>query len=146
MCGANEEFLTTIIIEGTKLNVCEKCTKFGIEVVKPSLPKLKPPKRKSLPEEESVEFVTENYSELIKSARENLKLNQKEFAALINEKESLVHALECGHLTPSLELAKKLEKSLNIKLVEEYKKEIKEKQKKKEEELTLGDLIKVKKE
>lgn len=145
MCGANGE-LVSAIIEGTQFKVCNACSSFG-KIVKEAENVHKPAFRevheKDLKEE--VEFVTYRCGAMVKEAREALGMSQEELAKKMNERESVVHAIESGHLKPSIELARKLEKSLQIRLVENYAKEQeKPKVNFKNEGLTIGDLIKLK--
>src|SRR3989338_4977363 len=60
----------------------------------------------------------QDYSQLIKEAREKLGLRQDEFGIQISEKVSIVHKIESGHMTPSIQLAKKLQKLLGLRLDE----------------------------
>ena len=70
-------------------------------------------------------------------------LKQKEFAKFLAERESLIHKMESGTYTPSIELARKLERQLGISLVEQ--KEVKtQKLEKKASKFTIGDIIKIK--
>ena len=88
-----------------------------------------------------------DFAKKIRKKREQLGMKQEEFAKKIAERESVVHKLETGEFTPSLKLAIKLEKRLNLKLIEELEEE---KQKIKlgteSAELTIGDMLKLKKE
>ena len=62
----------------------------------------------------------------------------------INEKESVISKLETGHLSPTFELAKKLEDFLEIELVKEYN-EMKTLSKRPTNgNLTIGDIIEIK--
>jgi uncharacterized protein (TIGR00270 family) len=107
-------------------------------------------------------FVT-GYGAMVKNAREKLNLKQEDFAKSINEHKSLVHQVESEHIKPNIVLAKKLERVLHIKIVEEIKpgtqglelnSDSKNKtetgpngrgvQKQKSDGLTLGDLINIK--
>ena len=72
-------------------------------------------------------------------------MKQEELAKKINEKESRLHKIESGHFTPSLRLARKLEKFLKITLVEQVAEDTSPLEKSKSESLTLGDFIKVRK-
>ncbi len=93
---------------------------------------------------EILEAVVEDFPARIRSARESMRLNQKELAKKLNEKESVIHKLETGHFTPSLGLAKKLEKHLNIKLIEDLPAGNKDDSKKQAgRTMTIGDLIKL---
>jgi len=84
-----------------------------------------------------------NYNTLIRQARENMGLTQADLAKLIGEKESIVRRLESGRMAPTLELAKKLEKVLKIKLYEVVRQE-QEFPKPQSFQLTLGDVAEVK--
>ncbi|MBW2992575.1 multiprotein bridging factor aMBF1 [Candidatus Woesearchaeota archaeon] len=123
MCGKEIEDYYRARIEGTILNVCENCVKFGkiIESVK-SAPKeeiKEQQKAEKPPEPEIVEELVEDYAQRIKNKREKLGLKQEDLAKKINEKESIIQKIESGHFTPSIKLAKKLERFLEIKLIEE---------------------------
>jgi len=148
MCGSEERLFKTDI-EGTLLNVCKACSKFG-KIINPVKEPIEEKRRKKIeitetePEEEIIKMVVNNFQEKIRKAREKLGLNQEDFAKKIKEKESIVHKLETGEFKPSIDTAKKLEKILHIKLIEEYKEEGKTTNIK-TEELTIGDLIKIKK-
>ena len=151
LCGKVEESLAKAKIEGVELDVCQACSKFG-KVITPihrpspreqhmQLQKQSQAKEK----EEKTDLLVENHAELIKKKRETLGLNQKDFASRINEKESTIHHIETGKLEPNIVLARKLEKMLGIKIIEEYS-EVRETQKKsKDAGFTLGDFIKARK-
>ena len=148
LCGKIEDGLNRALIEMVELNVCSACSKFG-KVLEP-VHRLSPKeqhkqfqKKMQIQEkEEKVELLIEDYAETIKKKRESLGLTQKEFAKNLNEKESTMHKIETGALEPSLELAKKLEKVLGIKLIEEHLERHEIFKRGKEEGFTLGDFIK----
>ena len=142
MCGS-ETNLTTALVEGVELKVCKTCAGFGKIVKKPIVKKsiMQPVFKK--PEREIVQLIVENYSKIIRDKREKMGLKQKELAKFLAERESLIHKMEAGTHTPSLELARKLERQLNIILVEQ--KEIKSQNTRtKKKSFTIGDLIKIK--
>lgn len=148
MCGSEERLYKTSI-EGTILNVCKECSKFGtiIAEIKP-VEKVKLKKVKKIeiePEKEIIQIVTEDFAGKIRNKREKLGLKQEDFAKMISEKESVVHKLETGEFEPNLELAEKLEKRLKIKLIEEYEEEHKKTEKIDTGITTIGDLIKIRK-
>ena len=93
---------------------------------------------------EIIDSIVSNYPEIIRGKREQLGLKQEEFAKKISEKVSIVHHLEIGKLEPSIELAKKLEKLLRIRLVETIEVEKEEIKQEEGEVMTIGDLIKEK--
>ena len=152
LCGKVDENLNRTLIEGVELDVCNECGKFGkvIAPVKRYTPKeqhkmMQRAQENQTPKEEKIEILVENYADLIKKKRESLGLSQKDFALKMNEKESTIHHIETGTFEPSLELAKKLEKTLVIKLIEEYEEKHESAKRKSEEGFTLGDFIKTKK-
>lgn len=152
MCGADSETLKANV-EGTIMNVCRNCSKYGkvISINKPpvSYKKSKTNSREPVKNdnEEKIEMVIKNFAEKIKNVRENMKLDQEKFAEKINEKKSIIHKIETAEMKPSIELAKKLEKILNIKLIETYSEKGTgvETQKSSSGPMTIGDLINIKK-
>ena len=144
MCG-NPGKLFKTIVEGTELSVCQECSSFGKVVVVIELSARPIAKAKSEePETEVMELLVEDYAEKIRKKRESLGLNQDEFAKKLNEKESLIQKIESGHFEPSIGLAKKISRILQIKLVEEYEERHEKQPRPKVEGFTLGDFIKIK--
>ena len=144
MCGTDAS-LVTALVEGVELKVCQKCTSYGT-VVKRFEPRADRRRIKAAPpkqEKEIVQMICEEYSRLIKDKREKLGLKQDEFAKFLSEKESIIHKIESGTYTPSIDLARKIEKQLGISLIEE--KEIESQTTKiKKESFTIGDVLKIK--
>ena len=137
LCGRSGNLIKAIV-EGSLLNVCENCAKFGKVIeVKQNL-QLKPIKQKTT---ELINIISPEYPKLIKNSREKLNMKQEDLAKKIDEKLSVIHKLETGHLQPTILLAKKLEKTLNIKLIEVYQ-ETHDQLNFKDSGLTIGDLIK----
>ena len=146
LCGKVDERLNRALIEGVELNVCNDCSRFGKvlgSVKKFAKEHLR--KEKLQEKEEKVELLVEDYHDIIKKGRELMGLSQKDFASRLNEKESVVHKIETGAFEPQLELAKRLEKILGVKLVEEIEEKHEPIKKKREEGFTIGDFIKTKK-
>jgi len=159
MCG-KETHLVIALIEGTKLNVCKECAKFGKIIQKPKTEEIKAkknkrffeaethktyPREKNIIKKEIIQAIVPNCAFLIKQKREKLKLKQEELAEKIAEKESLIHHLESGKFEPSIKLAEKLEKFLKIKLIEEREAIKINIEKTKSDKFTIGDFIKIKK-
>ena len=154
LCGKKEAKFSCEI-EGTIMIVCEDCSKFGkvkgkaktqIIVKETKKPEIKEPVYVFLP----------GFGATIKKAREKLGLKQEEFAKKLNLRESLLHQIESEHFKPDIVTAKRLERSLHVKIVEEIKEEdgLSSRQssvsssgstKKSSEGLTFGDMIKFKK-
>lgn len=148
MCGKETDLVVTLI-ESTELSVCNGCAKFGkvIRKLKQEEPVRKHHKtiEKKEPKEEIIKKIVKGYGKLIKNARERLDLKQDEFSKKINEKTSLMQKVESEHHEPSINLAKKIEKFLKIGLVEEEKLEKLSFDTSNSGNLTIGDIIKLKK-
>ncbi len=142
LCGKQDK-LVTAIVEGTELNVCENCGKYGKIIRKPVLPKKEFVKTKTEPE--IVEKVMSDYSKKIREARQAKNMTQEEFAKMLNEKESIIQKIETGTFKPSIDLARKLEKKLGITLIEKDETVNIDLKKGNTGTLTIGDLIKIKK-
>ena len=62
--------------------------------------------------------LAQDYDERIRNAREQAGLTQEELANQLNEKTSLIRKIEHGDVLPSDDVQKKLERALDISLVE----------------------------
>lgn len=148
MCGAETQLFLTEI-EGTELNVCKKCAQHGkiIKRVRFQTPKQKKKQEKKakIKEKEVIFTIVDDYAKQIKNKREKLNLKQEELAKKLAEKESLIHKIESGHFEPSIDLARKLEKFLHIRIIEQREVENVDIKKKKSGSFTIGDLIKIRK-
>mgnify|MGYP001561409352 CR=1 len=144
ICGA-EEHLVSAIIEGTVMEVCSKCSGFGdiIKVDTPAITVSHQPRKIQV--EEVNEYINDNYPALIKEAREKHSLKQSELAEKIGEKESVIHKLESGHMRPPITMAVKLQKLLSIHLIEHYEEPETKSLNINDPELTIGDLVKLRK-
>jgi len=145
LCGKNVGKLFLVEVEGSKIEVCESCAKYGnlIEEIKPKEHEIKNNVKRSFPEfEEPEDILKPNYGKLIMQARQKLGLERKKFAMKINEKESIIKRVESQQMTPDEKLQKKIENFLEIKLTEAYeRKNLIEKSSK--DTLTLGDVVKI---
>jgi putative transcription factor len=148
MCGREQATLKASV-EGTVLAVCNGCSRYGKLVGKiptaVAAAKEKAKADKQKPEEEELEAVVANFGVLIKQKRESLGLKQEEFAKKIAVKESVLHKMETGTLKPSVEEAKRISKVMGIKLVEKAEAVEDMVPQQKKDQLTLGDMIKIKK-
>ena len=127
-------------IEGTILEVCEDCSKYG-ELVETKPVRIVKVRRKSKLEEKETVFV-DNYGKKIIEARKNINLTREEFAKKINEKESVIKRVEKEEMMPDDKLTERIERFLGIKLKETYEeKPIKKRMKR--GELTLGDVVEI---
>jgi len=152
LCGKEVEELYKTIVEGSTLSLCKECSSFGKVIGKetqgskeanPKQPQVVSTRQAS-PIEETNEFIVPNYSKIISQARQRLGIKQEDAAKKLSEKVSILHNLETGRREPSIPLARKLENFYQIKLIEISKEQRVEKPKKSSEEITLGDVITIK--
>ncbi|NYZ73720.1 TIGR00270 family protein [Candidatus Micrarchaeota archaeon] len=118
ICGKNQ-VRAQILVEGAKLLACGACMRSGKVLHRFDEGDETPPLVTSAPVTlESGEEVTEGYGKTIRNARERMGLPIAVVAERINESEAYIHGIEAERLIPTLEVARKLEKELAIKLVE----------------------------
>lgn len=158
LCGSPIEGRAyKVNIDGVSLTVCEKCyrkqiqkstSKVNAEDEKKNSQIQKPKMQEKKKKKEEIEYeVVDDYYIKIKNAREKLGLTLLALSQKVMEKESVLRRIEQGRLRPSIELSKRLEKALGIKLlepvIEEKKEEVSEEASL--NELTLGDVANLKK-
>jgi len=147
------------VIEGAKLTVCVECAKHGkiIHQEEVAVPKQAPKKpqtpvtvvqkRPMVAKVEITQEISEDYGNKIRMAREKMALTHEELGKRINEKASVLRNLEAGKMAPNNQLASKLEHMLKIKLLVPISQEkVTQIPKSANQELTLGDVIKIDKE
>ena len=146
-----------IILEGSKLLVCMKCSSLGepdIHIEKyPSRERRRalatPVKKKTgesrLPREIEELEIAEDYPKMIKEAREKKKMSQQELAKTVKERLSIIQKIELGKMTPDLRTSRALEHTLRIKLLLPRSETSVETDKPDQNGLTLGDVIQYKK-
>jgi putative transcription factor len=117
-----------VILEGARITVCHNCAQHGTKIHKPSSytygkkPIKKKPfvghKRQYIKQNtiEELEIVSD-YARRVNNARNNLGLNQDQFAQKLNEKPSLIRRIEAGKAKPTVKLAKKIQKIYKIQLL-----------------------------
>ncbi len=149
LCGKQEDFCKALV-EDIEMTVCSGCSKFGRVVKKLQSSKLSSSQIASKSQislkpvkKELVEDFVEDYDQIIKHKREKMNLNQKDFAKLLNVDENWIHKIETKSLKPTLELGRKIEKILRVKLIETVQEGVVE-PKKSSSVLTIGDLVKIK--
>ncbi len=110
-------------IEGTLMKTCGNCARLGERVF--SRPKTPAPvqqrhvARAPSPRASKVLDVVDDYARIVRQNREKLGLTQEQLGGKINEKGSVISRIESGHMEPDLKMAKKLERFLSVKLLEE---------------------------
>lgn len=123
ICGAPIEGRPYVIkLDNAVLHVCKRCAAlYGANVVEERQEqprRISPqPKRPPPPRQESRYEIIEEYAEVIKSARESMGLTREALASYLGVKESVLRRIESGQLMPDIQLAKKLEKALGVKLL-----------------------------
>ncbi|MEM0230944.1 MAG: multiprotein bridging factor aMBF1 [Candidatus Woesearchaeota archaeon] len=147
LCGKETESVFRAIIEGTEMNVCAECSKFG-KVISKRVPEKKNIIKKveqptSQNKVEIIEVVSPGAGRIIREKREKMGLKQEEFAKTLSIKESMLHKIETGEFVPPVELAKKIERILHIRIVEqrEERAEHVTGTTKTGSELTIGDIL-----
>jgi len=124
ICGKKlvEEPLKTKV-DGSIMLTCKECSKFGKvqrEVPKPKRPeasRARTPRRVQRPREPAEEVV-ENVKDIVRQAREKKGWSREELGEKIYEKASVVSRIESGKMVPDLKLTRKIEKLMNIVLIE----------------------------
>jgi len=149
-----------IIIDRAEMNVCDRCKGFGKEVERrgpvTSMRRGAPPAndmsmvpvrraRRSDLFDKMKDQLVDDYADIIKKAREAKRLTDEELAAKILEKVNIIRKVERSELVPDEALIKKLERALDIKLTEGVAEPGPGGRRGESKTLTLGDLIKVKK-
>ncbi len=137
MCGETIRGTAKLVrVEGAELQVCTKCEKFGTEVqqvrrtdiVRPSAAAPRPGRtatvvvpadrrKRDLFDYMEGEIV-EDYAARIRKARMDKGLSSKDLAMQIKEREHLIKKIENSELIPEEDVRKKLEKILEIRLID----------------------------
>ena len=139
MCGETIRGTAKLVrVEGAELQVCTRCEKFGTEVqqvrrtdlARPSAaaprsggtmgaPGAVPVTRRKRDLFDYMEGeIIEDYSSRIRHARMEKGLSTKDLAMQIKEREHLIKKIENGELIPEEDVRKKLEKVLEIRLID----------------------------
>jgi putative transcription factor len=94
--------------------------------------------------------VVEDYAEKVRAARQRLGMTQRELALKVRVSENVIKRIEAGTLVPTIDLARRLERVLGVKLLEpvvdeEYATPSTGRSRGKREEfyLTLGDIAEI---
>ena len=150
LCGRDCDFRPAMV-DGVRMLVCPGCMKYGesIKVAaekpvsdhKPVVSSFKKPKVKDVYKDMDKELVT-GWSDLIKNARKKKGLSREELGFKIGERTVTIAKIENGDLRPSDKMVAKLEKELDIKLIEEVRKISNVSTGSSSDGLTLGDFIK----
>ena len=145
MCGSEQPSLTTVKVEGAELQLCDDCKEFGTEVRTESSSSASTKystsssggsgsgsgtsgsgsggsgggsSRRRRDMFDDMDEIVADYDQRIREARESRGLSQEDLAKSLNEKASLIRKLERGDMLPSDDVRAKLERGLEISLVE----------------------------
>jgi putative transcription factor len=135
MCGETIRGMAKLVrVEGAELQVCNRCEKFGTEVQQPKRADVRPagaipaiiPKPAPTPpvrrKRDLFDYmegeIAEDYSERIRRARMEKGLSQKDLAMQMKEREILIKKIEKGELIPEDAVRRKLERALEIRLID----------------------------
>ncbi len=174
VCGATEgPFL--VLIEGAKLHACAQCARMGRIISAPRAPSgmggaggsggygsgsygsssggagsspsslfARSPSS-SLSRQAPEWELVDNFGDIIKNARMKMKLPITVLAERLSEKESFLDRVEAEKTHPSVELARRLEKELNITLLEQSEGTLSAvlESKTNSGERTLGDVVEI---
>ncbi len=133
-----------VSIEDSLLACCESCGSLGNKVSNVVASPQRPVQKRVVAQQPE-EVVVDDFSALIKAAREKKQLSQEQLALAINERSSLLHKFETGHQVPTIALARKIEKFLGIRLVELVAAQEATTQRSDSQSLTIGDTIRIRK-
>jgi putative transcription factor len=134
MCGKDVPVTKPMLVEGTKLNLCQNCVRFGDEYKGANSPsgtavprtviedRLQRRERRMQTRDiytSTSRELMQDYGEAVRSAREAKGMDIDEFAKSIFERRGTIARIEANDLVPDDKLIAKLEKALNISLKED---------------------------
>jgi putative transcription factor len=108
-------------IESSVMLTCNECSKFGKVQKTPPTPtgrRTSSHRRRTYRPREPDYEIVEDYNTLIREAREKKGWSREDLGEKVYEKVSVINRLESGRMIPDLKLARKIEGSLDIKLLE----------------------------
>lgn len=138
VCGRECRSTQEITLEGADLRVCDRCAKLGEPVRRPKSTGFTPrpgtkhfrsstPSRRSThrpkssrPRAQQRELVpVEDFTRKIRISREAQGMSQQDVARILNERASVIGKLESGKMSPTIQIARKLERLFKLELLEE---------------------------
>ena len=153
MCGTECKGCRKALVEGVTMLLCPDCIKHGenmgtvqrdpVHVQRFVKQQARKPKPKDIYKEMKKELVS-NWAEIIKNARIKKELSREQLGFKIGERTVTIAKIENGDLRPSDKVIEKLEKELEISLMEEVK-TVSASSAHSRAGMTLGDFIKTEK-
>jgi len=135
MCGKEGPMTKPMLVEGTRLNLCPNCARFGDEYKGQQSSAPGAPVNKSVIEQRlerrerrmqtrdvfsaSSRELIDDYGTAVRKAREAKGMDLDEFSKSILERRGNIARVEANDLVPDDKLVAKLEKALNISLREQ---------------------------
>jgi putative transcription factor len=158
ICGAEIRGKSfRIIVDRAELDVCDKCKGFGKEVsprgpagVRTNVPGSGaavsfPARRRGRDVFDQIkDTLVDDYADRVRRARESKQMTDEQLANKTQTKVNIIRKVERGELIPEDALVKKIEYVLGIKLTEGVAEPDRDGRKGESRVMTLGDLIKVK--
>jgi putative transcription factor len=155
VCGAEVARTKAISVEGTVLNACPNCAKFGRDADPPrARGPTAPPvvaqrleaRRRRMTEKDlyaqaGEEELVVDYDDRIRRAREARGWKQTDLGAKINERATIIAKLESATMVPNDALIRRLERALGIKLKDKVPPPAVKKASAAQNGITLGDLF-----
>jgi len=141
-------------IENSVMLTCNECSKFGkVQRELPhqqnrgrGVPRTSSRMKRSYRSQEPSHEIIEGYGKIIREAREKKGWSREELGEKIYEKTSVINRLESGRMMPDLKLARKIERILNVTLLEKTEAvETEDKTSSRIRGATIGDIAKIKK-
>ncbi len=143
LCGRQMDHYHDVIIDGVRMKVCSDCSRYGKEVntrgparlatyhsdsVPPVRSTPSVPLRSSAPPRKRTSGIQDDFNEpvidfgkVIKKRREEMGLSQEELAKRLQEKRNVVAKIEREEIKPDSHTARKIQKIMGIKILEEVK-------------------------
>lgn len=116
------------LVEGATLIVCQQCASLGKEL--PGFPerRQRTPRLgavpyhsrapiETLPKSIEESDLVEDYPEIVKEAREKMRLSQTDLAFKAKERLTVIQKIELGKIIPTMRLTKELEHILRVRLL-----------------------------
>ncbi len=158
MCGreiTSERLARTVVVEGATIRVCLSCYQRLLKqgkvqeiktVSKPVGTRKRFGERRVSRRIFYEEYeVVQDYAKRIREARTRMGWSTKVLAEKVREKENVIRRIEAGRLVPPIDLARRLERVLHIKLLEPVVEETTYRTRSSDKDyFTIGDLIRIK--
>lgn len=133
------------LVEGARVTACDNCASLGEVVDEVEEPISRREVLVKREKKEKIAEVMEEIRQVVREEREKRQWSQEEFGKKINESASLVKRIEHGYIPP-MKIARKIERLLNVTLVESVDVEEEDMRSEGPEKgTTLGDVIVIRK-